>query len=109
MKALEIPVTFENPYRFATKGEMLAQCRDAPLAQRHIVDTISCSSTAKARWQRLRHELETAAVEAGIVATSFPDCASALLGGDSRLRSILAHRLGHPVAVRAHPPGWEQA
>jgi hypothetical protein len=48
--ALGIPATLENPYRFATKGEMLSQCRNAALAQRHVADTISCSSIAKARW-----------------------------------------------------------
>lgn len=50
LAALGIPARLENPYRFTTKGEMLAQCRNAALAQRHVADTISCSSIAKARW-----------------------------------------------------------
>jgi hypothetical protein len=53
LDALDIPASFENPYRFATKGEMLAQCRNAALAQRYVGETISCSSIAKARWQGL--------------------------------------------------------
>lgn len=48
-----IPATFENPYRFKTKGEMLAECRNQDIVQKHAVDTISCSSPAKARWLRL--------------------------------------------------------
>jgi len=54
LAALGIPATLENPYRFATKGEMLAQCRNAALAQRHAAETISCSSIAKARWRGQR-------------------------------------------------------
>ena len=48
---LGIRSTLENPYRFATKGEMLVACANAPLARRHVGETISCSSIAKARWQ----------------------------------------------------------
>ncbi len=51
LTALGIPATLANPYRFSTKGEMLAQCRNAALAQGHVADTISCSSIAKARWR----------------------------------------------------------
>jgi 7-cyano-7-deazaguanine synthase in queuosine biosynthesis len=47
---LAIPATLKNPYRFATKGEMLALCGNAALARRYVGDTISCSSIAKARW-----------------------------------------------------------
>ena len=51
--AMGVPATLKNPYRFATKGEMLAQCGDVALAQRYVGETISCSSIAKARWQGL--------------------------------------------------------
>lgn len=51
--ALGIDVSLQNPYRFSTKGEMLANCRDAALVRRHVAETISCSSIAKARWQGL--------------------------------------------------------
>jgi 7-cyano-7-deazaguanine synthase in queuosine biosynthesis len=54
LAALGIPATFENPYRFATKGEMLAQSGNADLARRHAAETISCSSIAKARWRGVK-------------------------------------------------------
>lgn len=53
LTSIGITATLENPYRFITKGEMLAQCGNPPLAQRYAGDTISCSSIAKARWQGL--------------------------------------------------------
>jgi 7-cyano-7-deazaguanine synthase in queuosine biosynthesis len=53
LDALGIDATLENPYRFSTKGEMLGNCRNAALARRHLGETISCSSIAKARWQGL--------------------------------------------------------
>lgn len=53
LDALGIDAVLENPYRFSTKGEMLANCHNASLAQRHLAETISCSSIAKARWKRL--------------------------------------------------------
>lgn len=53
LDALGIDAALENPYRFATKGEMLANCHNAALAQRHLAETISCSSIAKARWKGL--------------------------------------------------------
>jgi 7-cyano-7-deazaguanine synthase in queuosine biosynthesis len=51
LAALDIPATLENPYRFATKGEMLGQCGNAGLARRYGSETISCSSIGKARWR----------------------------------------------------------
>ena len=48
---LGIAAKFENPYRFRTKGEMLSGCHNARLLNRHVVETISCSSFAKARWK----------------------------------------------------------
>ena len=50
---LGIAASFENPYRFRTKGEMLSDCGNASLVNRHVAETISCSSIAKARWQGL--------------------------------------------------------
>jgi 7-cyano-7-deazaguanine synthase in queuosine biosynthesis len=48
---LGVAATLENPYRFRTKGEMLRNCGDRPLAERYATDTISCSSVTKARWR----------------------------------------------------------
>src|SRR5262249_29175906 len=42
-----------NPYRFKTKGEMLAGCANVDLVKEYAGDTISCSSVAKARWKGL--------------------------------------------------------
>jgi len=50
LDGLDIAATLENPYRFKTKGEMLAACANADLVHRHVGDTISCSSIGKARW-----------------------------------------------------------
>ena len=50
---LGIAASFQNPYRFQTKGEMLSDCGNAPLVTQHVGETISCSSIAKARWQGL--------------------------------------------------------
>lgn len=50
LAGLGIAATFENPYRFKTKGEMLVECRNQDIVRNHAVDTISCSSVTKARW-----------------------------------------------------------
>ena len=50
LDGLGIAARFENPYRFNTKGEMLADCKNQDIVQKHAVDTISCSSVTKARW-----------------------------------------------------------
>ena len=50
---LGIPAQFANPYRFKTKGEMLAECANPELIRRFAHETISCSSIAKARWKGL--------------------------------------------------------
>lgn len=50
---LGISATLKNPYRFKTKGEMLAECTNNRLLQKHLGETISCSSVAKARWKGL--------------------------------------------------------
>lgn len=50
LDGIGIGATLENPYRFKTKGEMLAECKNQEIVQQHAVDTISCSSVTKARW-----------------------------------------------------------
>jgi 7-cyano-7-deazaguanine synthase in queuosine biosynthesis len=50
LDGLGIAARLDNPYRFKTKGEMLAECTNAALARRHVAETISCSSITKARW-----------------------------------------------------------
>jgi 7-cyano-7-deazaguanine synthase in queuosine biosynthesis len=44
--------TIENPYRFMTKGEMVAACANQKLL-RYAAETISCSSISKGRWKKL--------------------------------------------------------
>ena len=50
LDGLGIAARFENPYRFKTKGEMLAECGNQDIVRKHVAETISCSSPAKARW-----------------------------------------------------------
>ena len=50
---LGIPARLENPYRFKTKGEMLAGCANNQFLRQHLAVTISCSSVTKARWKKL--------------------------------------------------------
>jgi len=54
---LDIGAVLENPYRFQTKGEMLAACANQVLLKRFVGETISCSSVSKARYlkQSPRH------------------------------------------------------
>lgn len=54
---LGIGAVLENPYRFQTKGEMLAGCANQALLKRFVGETISCSSVSKARYlkQSPRH------------------------------------------------------
>ena len=51
--SLEIKGNFANPYRFMTKGEMLAACKNRNLLKKHIDTTVSCSSLTKGRWKGL--------------------------------------------------------
>jgi hypothetical protein len=48
-----ISALIANPYRFMTKGEMLAACANQSLVQKFGAETISCSSVTKARWKGL--------------------------------------------------------
>lgn len=41
-----------NPYRFKTKGELLAECKNKPFLQKNLDVTISCSSVSKARFNK---------------------------------------------------------
>jgi len=50
LEKLGIAARLENPYRFKTKGEMIAECKNQAIVRKHAVDTISCSSITKARW-----------------------------------------------------------
>lgn len=45
--AVNIPFTLRNPYQFKTKGQMIAECKNLPLLQQIIPDTVSCS-----HWKR---------------------------------------------------------
>jgi len=41
----------DNPYRFKTKGEMVAECANQEILKRFVGETISCSSISKARYR----------------------------------------------------------
>lgn len=51
LRALEIPVTIENPYWDKTKGEMVSSCSNPALLKRVIPESLSCASPTKARWK----------------------------------------------------------
>lgn len=42
-----------NPYRFKTKGEMLAECSNKSFLRNNVDITVSCSSITKGRWKKL--------------------------------------------------------
>lgn len=48
-----IPVELVNPYRHQTKGEMVARCRDGSFLRAEVGKSMSCSSPAKVRYQRM--------------------------------------------------------
>lgn len=48
---LGIDAVLCNPYRFKTKGEMIAGCKNRNFLQTHLDKTISCSSITKGRWK----------------------------------------------------------
>jgi 7-cyano-7-deazaguanine synthase in queuosine biosynthesis len=50
LRNLGICARLENPYAFATKGEMAANCRDRDFLLQHVADTMSCSSPQSRRW-----------------------------------------------------------
>jgi len=49
--AIGVSATFANPYRFKTKGEMVAECADQNFLAEIVGLSMSCSSPAKVRWQ----------------------------------------------------------
>ena len=51
--AVGLSVSFSNPYRHRTKGEMVAGCADGTCLREVVGDSMSCSSPAKARYKRL--------------------------------------------------------
>jgi hypothetical protein len=51
LQALGLPIALANPYRFLTKGEMLAKCLDVAVVQKELAHTMSCSSANKLRWK----------------------------------------------------------
>ncbi len=50
--ALGVNATLENPYRFKTKGEMVAECLDQTLLAELAPQSMSCSSPSKVRFKR---------------------------------------------------------
>lgn len=50
---LGIPAVLQNPYRHQTKGEMVRGCRNQTLLGANLINTMSCSSPDKGRWQKL--------------------------------------------------------
>ena len=51
--AVGLSVSFSNPYRHRTKGEMVAGCADGTCLREVVGDSMSCSSPAKARYKGL--------------------------------------------------------
>lgn len=51
--AVGLSVSFSNPYRHRTKGEMVSDCADGTFLREVVSDSMSCSSPAKARYKGL--------------------------------------------------------
>lgn len=51
--AIGVSVSFTNPYRHMTKGEMVAESADGGFLRRVVSNSMSCSSPAKARYKGL--------------------------------------------------------
>ena len=51
--AVGLPVSFTNPYRHITKGEMVSGCADGAFLREVVGNSMSCSSPAKARYKGL--------------------------------------------------------
>ncbi|WP_419857330.1 Qat anti-phage system QueC-like protein QatC [Candidatus Palauibacter irciniicola] len=51
--AVGLSVSFSNPYRHMTKGEMVSGCADGSFLRKVVGDSMSCSSPAKARYRKL--------------------------------------------------------
>lgn len=124
---LGIASTISNPYRFKTKGEMIAGCSNQPLVKKYGAETISCSSVSKARWKGLppghcghcvpcliRRGAFKAGMGADATTYSLADLAAQTLDGKSaeaeHVRSfrLMARRLaGQPgiEEILVHKPG----
>ncbi|MDE0113807.1 MAG: hypothetical protein OXN84_16155 [Albidovulum sp.] len=53
MDAIGLPISFSNPYRLMTKGEMVSDCADIGFLRKIVGNSMSCSSPAKARYKGL--------------------------------------------------------
>lgn len=53
LHGLNISAKLVNQYRFQTKGEMAAQCRNASFLKQTVHETMSCSSSNKSRYKKL--------------------------------------------------------
>ena len=51
--AVGLSVSFSNPYRHMTKGEMVSGCADGAFLRKVVRDSMSCSSPAKVRYRKL--------------------------------------------------------
>ena len=51
--AVRLSVSFSNPYRHMTKGEMVSGCVDNAFLRKVVGNSMSCSSPAKARYKGL--------------------------------------------------------
>ena len=51
--AVGLSVSFSNPYRHMTKGEMVSGCADIAFLRKVVGNSMSCSSPAKARYKGL--------------------------------------------------------
>lgn len=51
--AIGLSVSFSNPYRHMTKGEMVSGCADGAFLRSVVGNSMSCSSPAKARYRGL--------------------------------------------------------
>ena len=51
--AIGLSVSFANPYRHMTKGEMVSNCADISFLREVVDNSMSCSSPAKARYKGL--------------------------------------------------------
>lgn len=124
---LGIATTLTNPYRFQTKGEMIAECANQVLVKRHAVETISCSSVTKARWKGLppshcgyctpcliRRAAILSALGKDATTYSLANLAGAKLAARSaeseHIRSfqLMAHRLANQPGIEdvlVHKPG----
>lgn len=53
LRAIEIDGDVQNPYWDKTKGEMASLCRNPVLLKELVMESLSCSSPTKGRWQGL--------------------------------------------------------